>query len=96
MCGSVWNVYKCRWNGWWILLWGKPIGNGEGRQLKVICGPYNHHLSKSLVGHPFADRLKSHDHSMVVDITKCSEVDKHITYIGRKQWRQCHNNKTIV
>lgn len=51
-------------------LQGKPIGNGEGQILKVICGSYNHEITKTLVGHPYADRLKPNEHSMIVDMTK--------------------------
>jgi len=32
-------------------LWGKPISNGEGWVLKVICGLHNHDLAETLVGH---------------------------------------------
>jgi len=37
---------------------GKPISNGDGWMLKVMCGYHNHDVSHTLVGHPFAGRLK--------------------------------------
>ena len=49
---------------------GKPISNGEGWVLKVICGLHNHDLAKTLVGHPYAGRLKPVEHALVVDMTK--------------------------
>ena len=38
--------------------------------LKVIRGYHNHDLSDTLVGHPFAGRLKSSEQSLLVDMTK--------------------------
>jgi len=49
---------------------GKPISNGEGWVLKVICGLHNHDLARTLVGHPYAGRLKLIEHTLVVDMTK--------------------------
>ena len=37
---------------------GKPISNGDGWMLKVMCEYLNHDMSQTLVGHPFAGRLK--------------------------------------
>jgi len=49
---------------------GKPIPNGEDWVLKVICGLHNHDLAETLVGHPYAGRLKPDEHALVVDMTK--------------------------
>jgi len=49
---------------------GKPIPNGEGWVLKVICELNNHDLAKTLVGHPYAERLRPDEHALVVDMTK--------------------------
>ena len=49
---------------------GKPIPNGEGWVLKVIYGLHNHDLAETLVGHPYARRLKPDEHALVVDMTK--------------------------
>ena len=49
---------------------GKPISNGEGWVLKVICGLHNHDLAETLVGHPNAGILKPIEHALVVDMTK--------------------------
>jgi len=38
--------------------------------LKVICDLYNHALSHTLVGHPYAGRLKKDEHELVVNMTK--------------------------
>ena len=39
--------------------------------LKFICGLLNHDLAKTLVGHPYAGRLKPDEHdALVVDMTK--------------------------
>jgi len=48
----------------------KPISNGEGWVLKVICGLHNHDLAETLVGHPYVGRLKPVEHALVVDMTK--------------------------
>ena len=49
---------------------GKHIPNGEGWVLKVICGLHNHDLVETLVGHPYAGRLKPDEYALVVDMTK--------------------------
>lgn len=38
--------------------------------MKVIGDTHNHDLSKTLVGHRYAGRLKSHEHSMIVYMMK--------------------------
>lgn len=38
--------------------------------LNVICGYHNHDLLQPLVGHLFFSRLKSIEHSLLVDMTK--------------------------
>ena len=38
--------------------------------LKVICGLHNHDFAETLVGHPYAGRLKPVEHALVVDMTK--------------------------
>ncbi|XP_068486297.1 uncharacterized protein [Phaseolus vulgaris] len=38
---------------------GKPIGKGQGWVLKVICGTHNHDLYDTLVGNPYAGKLKA-------------------------------------
>jgi len=49
---------------------GQPISQGEGLVLNVKCGYHNHDVSSTLVGHPYAGRLKSTEHSLLVDMTK--------------------------
>jgi len=49
---------------------GKPISKGDGWVLEVICGYHNHDFSDTLVGHPFASRLKSCEQLLLVDVTR--------------------------
>jgi len=49
---------------------GKPVEKGQGWVLKVICGTHDHDLYDTLVGHPYASKLKTNEHSMLVDMTK--------------------------
>lgn len=37
---------------------------------KVICELHNHDLVETLVGHPYASRLRPNEHVLVVDRTK--------------------------
>ncbi|XP_068487177.1 uncharacterized protein [Phaseolus vulgaris] len=64
---SVTGTRKCECP---FKLRGKPVGKGQGWVLKVICGTHNHDLYDTLVGHPYAGRLKTNEHSMLVDMTK--------------------------
>jgi len=48
----------------------KPACIKEGWELKVICGSDNHEMAKTLVGHPYADKLKQNEYAMVLEITK--------------------------
>lgn len=48
---------------------GRPIGNGEGWVLKVTYGYCNHDLSKTLVGHLYAGRLKPNECPLLIDMT---------------------------
>jgi len=36
---------------------GKPVCEGEGWMVKLICGMHNHELAKTLVGHPYTGQL---------------------------------------
>jgi len=49
---------------------GKPISNGDGWVLKVICSLHNLTLSETLVGHSYSERLKSDEHELLVDMMK--------------------------
>ena len=51
-------------------LHGKPIKGGEDWVLKVVCVLHNHELANTLVGHPYAGRLRPDEHALVVDMTK--------------------------
>jgi len=47
----------------------KPFADGERWVLRKICGAHNHGLSNTLVGHPYVDKLKVNEPSMVIDMT---------------------------
>ncbi|KAH1189119.1 Protein FAR1-RELATED SEQUENCE 6 [Glycine max] len=49
---------------------GKPVHGGEGWMVKLICGVHNHELAKSLVGHPYAERLTKEEKKIITDMTK--------------------------
>jgi len=49
---------------------GKPISNGDGWMLKVICGYHNYDVSQTLASHPFVEKLKSSKQSLLVDMSK--------------------------
>ena len=51
-------------------LWGKPLKGRDGWVLKAVCGLHNHDLANTLVGHPYAGRLRPDAHGLVVDMTK--------------------------
>ena len=57
---------------------GKPVKGGEGWILKVVCGLHNHDLAETLVGHPYAGRLRPDEHDLVVDMTKSQVKPKNI------------------
>ena len=38
--------------------------------VKLICVVHNHELAKSLVGHPYAERLTKAEKTLIVDMTK--------------------------
>ena len=38
--------------------------------MKLMCGSHNHELAKSLVGHPYADRLTKDEKTIIADMTK--------------------------
>ena len=58
---EVWLSFQIR---------SKPISNGDDWLLKVICGLYNHASSETLVGCPYARKLKSDEHALLVDMMK--------------------------
>ena len=51
-------------------LQAKLVVGGEGWMMKLICGSHNHVLAKSLVGHPYVDRLTKDEKIIIVDMTK--------------------------
>ncbi|KAL5139447.1 putative protein FAR1-RELATED SEQUENCE 10 [Glycine soja] len=57
---------------------GKPVRGGEGWMVKLICGIHNHELAKSLVGHPYAERLTKEEKKIIADMTKSMVKPKNI------------------
>jgi len=48
----------------------KPVVEGKGWMVKLMCGSHNHELVKSLVGHPYVGRLTKDEKIIIADITK--------------------------
>ncbi|KAL5161690.1 PKS-NRPS hybrid synthetase [Glycine soja] len=61
-----------------FMLRGKPVHGGEGWMVKLICGIHNHELAKSLVGHPYAERLTKEEKKISADMTKSMVKPKNI------------------
>ena len=51
-------------------LQAKPMVEGEGWMLKLICVSHNHALTKSLVRHPYIGRLTKDENIIIGDMTK--------------------------
>ncbi|KAJ1393023.1 OTU domain [Sesbania bispinosa] len=49
---------------------GRPLANGVGWKLNVVCGVHNHEVAESLEGHPYAGRLTVEEKSLLEDMTK--------------------------
>ena len=48
----------------------KLVVGGEGWKMNLICWSHNHELGKSLVGHPYVDRLTKDEKIIVADMTR--------------------------
>ncbi|KAH1256756.1 Protein FAR1-RELATED SEQUENCE 5 [Glycine max] len=59
-------------------LHGKLVHGGEGWMVKFICGIHNHELEKTLVGHPYAGRLKNDEKNIIADMTKSNVKPRNI------------------
>ena len=57
---------------------GRPLKNGEGWKLKVLCGLHNHERAETLVGHAYPGRLTIEEKSLVEDMTKNMVKPKNI------------------
>ncbi|KAJ1393007.1 MULE transposase domain [Sesbania bispinosa] len=49
---------------------GRPLANGVGWKLNLVCGVHNHEVAESLEGHPYAGRLTVEEKSLLEDMTK--------------------------
>ena len=72
---SITGTRKCDYP---FRLWGKPLKGTDGWVLKVVCGLHNHDLANTLIGPPFASRLRPDEHALVVDMTKSRVKPKNI------------------
>ncbi|RZC02629.1 Protein FAR1-RELATED SEQUENCE 6, partial [Glycine soja] len=61
-----------------FMLREKPVHGGKGWMVKLICGIHNHELAKSLVGHPYAERLTKEEKKISADMTKSMVKPKNI------------------
>ena len=57
--------------------------------LNVKCGYHNYNVSSTLVGHPYAGRLKSTKHSLLVDMPK-SQVKPTNILLTLKEKDECN------
>ncbi|KAH1194225.1 PKS-NRPS hybrid synthetase [Glycine max] len=49
---------------------GKPVVGRQGWMVKLIYGIHNHELAKSLVGHPYVERLTKAEKTLIANMTK--------------------------
>ena len=52
-----------------FMLHGKPVVEGQGWMMKLMCGSHNHELTKSLVGHPYIGQLTKDEKIIITDMT---------------------------
>ncbi|KAJ1431381.1 hypothetical protein SESBI_07236 [Sesbania bispinosa] len=57
-------------NGRKTKLRGRPLANGGGWKLNVVCGVHNHDVAENLEGHPYVGRLSVEEKSLLEDMTK--------------------------
>ncbi|KAJ1387866.1 hypothetical protein SESBI_39627 [Sesbania bispinosa] len=64
------NVTSSRKCGCPFRLRGRPLANGGGWKLNVVCGVHNHDVAENLEWHPYAGRLSVKEKSLLKDMTK--------------------------
>ncbi|KAJ1399951.1 MULE transposase domain [Sesbania bispinosa] len=57
---------------------GRPLKNGEGWKLNVVCGFHNHEVAEALGGYAYVNRLSGEEKSLIGDMTKNSVKPKSI------------------
>ena len=45
---------------------GKPVIGGQGWMVKLMCRSHNHEIEKSLVRHPYVDRLTKDERQLLL------------------------------
>jgi len=65
----------------------------EGWMVKLICRNHNHALTKSLVGHPYVDRLTKDEKIIIANMTKSK---KYSSNTKGAQCQQLYNNETSI
>jgi len=68
----------------------RPLKNGKGWVVRVLCGCHNHDIVETLFGHPYVVRLKNNEKTMIIDITKSMVKPKNILLTLKE-----HNEKTL-
>jgi len=55
---------------------GKPVVGGQGWMMKLMCGIHNHELGKSLVRHPYTERLTKDEKTIIADMIMIKSMEK--------------------
>ena len=74
----------------------KLMVGGEGWVVNLICGSYNHALTKSVVRHPYASQLTKDEKIIIVDMTKSMVKSKNSFNIEEAQCQQFYNNEASI
>ncbi|MCI05753.1 galactose-1-phosphate uridyltransferase-like [Trifolium medium] len=57
---------------------GRPVRNGEGWKVNVVCGFHNHEVIETAIGSTYAGRLSGEEKSLVDDLTRSMVKPKDI------------------
>ena len=63
--------------------------------VKLICGIHNHELVKSLVGHPYVERLTKDEKTLIADMTKSMVKPRNILLTLKEHANSCTTIKQI-
>ncbi|KAJ1375943.1 MULE transposase domain [Sesbania bispinosa] len=73
---------------------GRPLANGVGWKLNVVCDVHNHEVAESLEGHPYVGRLTVEEKSLLEDITKNMVKPRSILLTLKDHNRETKDNFT--
>ena len=57
---------------------GRPVRNGDGWKVNVVCGFHNHEVIETAIGSTYAGRLSGEEKSLVDDLTRSNYKPKDI------------------